>query len=146
MKFDALKSLVESTDWVNVPGEAEYIAADDISLRFKYSQWIDVDPKLMQENMKTVLNQLKDKCNVHSINANKVIFEYENRQVYSLYLFNFICTERDEANTPVNVLFAKSDLLRPEEPVTDPFYLSLIKYLNNAHELDYLKYATGQIF
>lgn len=146
MKFNDLKSLVENTDWINVPGTAEYIAADDISLRFKYSDWVSVDHNLIQDNMKTVLNQLKDKCNFHSLDVNNVIFEYENKQVYTLFLFNFICTERDEANSPVNVLFAKSDLLRPEEPVTDPFYLSLIKYLNNTHELDYLGYATGQKF
>ncbi|OCY54123.1 hypothetical protein [Acinetobacter pittii] len=146
MKFNDLKLLVKDTDWVNVPGLAEFIAAEDISLRFKFSEWNEVDPISMQENMKTVLNQLKDKCNVHSINSNKVIFEYENNQVYSLYLFNFICTERDKANTSVNVLFAKPDVLSPSEAVEDPFYLALIKYLNSRHELNYLSYATGQKF
>ncbi|HBU87937.1 MAG TPA: hypothetical protein DEF26_09930 [Acinetobacter sp.] len=146
MKYTDLLNNLKNTHWINVTETNEYFATEDISLRFKLYKSTPIDSKTMQENMRSVLNQLKDKCVFHSVEISKVDFEYENKKIASLDLFKFICSEQYQDDVPVNIYFAKQDTLQETQLVENPFYISLIKYFNTDHTLNYLHYATGQKF
>jgi hypothetical protein len=146
MNYTDLSKILNITHWINVSETNEYFATEDISLRFKLYESIAIDSKTLPENMRSVLNQLKDKCVFHSVDVSKVDFEYENKKIASLDLFKFICSEQYQNDMPVTIYFAKQDALQETQLVENPFYISLIKYFNTDHTLDYLHYATGQKF
>lgn len=146
MNFEQILSFLTTNDWYQVDQSNEFLSKSDIFLKFTLGNWERVQSdEALPSNISPFFRQLKDRQINNSIASCFVEFQYKNQLLRKVQLFRFTGVKESDRDVVQKVYFSKPSSQSSNDPIADPFTLTLIKLMNDENGLNNIKYAFGEI-
>lgn len=142
MNLADIENLILNTGWYNIYGTNIFNAKADIFLNFKHSPWINEDEEELSPNMTKFTSLLKENLDVIEIAKSKFSFQYKDYRIQDIELYRFTGNLSTRSGT-YEIYFSRPDSFKDDQEITDPYIITLMKYLNTPRVKGFLDHAYG---